>query len=116
MVYSEKNIRKKIADVNRYIRIGLRYRTRRPITYSFDRKPGLKTRSFKEVKNLPSKWVTSLKKWETRCHTLSFGSIFSCPQLWQKCPITWVSQFKQFLSFRCGRCDNALYFCIIKSG
>jgi hypothetical protein len=77
ILYKEKKMRKKIAEVNKYILIGLRYRTLLPIMYSFDKKPGLIIRSFKEVKNFPSKWVISSKKCVTRCHTVSLGSMFS---------------------------------------
>ncbi len=54
-LYMLKNIRKKIAEVNKYILIGLRYAARLPATYSLDKNPGLKMRNFKELKNFPSK-------------------------------------------------------------
>jgi hypothetical protein len=49
-------------EVKIYILTGFKYAALLPIMYSFGRKPGLKRRIFKVEKNLPSKWVTSLKK------------------------------------------------------
>ncbi len=64
-------MRKKTKEVNKYILIGFKKLILLPNIYSFDKKPGLKSRSFSDVKNLPSKWVTSLKKCDIKCQTLS---------------------------------------------
>ena len=75
--------KKKTADINKYILIGFRYDALRPFIYSSVKKPGLMIRYLMVAKNLPSKCVTSLKKWTIRCHADSLGSTFSWPQLWQ---------------------------------
>ena len=73
-------MRKKMADVKRYILTGLRYFDLLPLACSKERKPGLASSSLPVLKNFPSKCVMSLKKWLTRCHTVCLVSTFSCPQ------------------------------------
>src|SRR5216684_3637784 len=97
---------KKKAEVNTYIRIGFRKDARLPAIYWADRKPGFRSRSFTVSKNFPSKWVMSLKKCVTRCHTVSFGSRFSCPQTWQYRPTRSVLQLRHIFSFLSFKCDT----------
>ena len=97
--YTEKNTRKNMNEVKTYIFTGLRYLFLLPHLYSADRKPGFRRSNFSVLKNLPSKWVMSLKKWVMRCQTDSAGSKFSCPQIWQNLPYTCALQFRHTCCF-----------------
>lgn len=48
-------MRKKKAEVNKYILIGSKWLARLPMMYSLDKNPGLVISNFKDEKNLPSK-------------------------------------------------------------